>query len=184
MLGRTRTPGGSPRVPDATRVPSTRGVVFVHSCPRALASHVEWALADVLGVPVSLDWSLQPIVGGTLRADVSWTGPAGTAARIVSRLRGWDRLRFEATEEATARTEGERYSVTPTLGVYRAAIGTHGDIQISEERLRGAMARCRSNGEPLEDEIDILLGGPWDVELEPFRTAGEGSPVRWLHQVV
>jgi hypothetical protein len=27
------------------------------------------------------------------------------------------------------------------------------------------------------------MGGPWDRELEPFRFAGEGAPVRWLHQV-
>jgi hypothetical protein len=36
----------------------------------------------------------------------------------------------------------------------------------------------------LEDEIELLLGRPWDDELEPFRYAGEGAPVRWLHQVV
>ena len=29
----------------------TRGVVFVHACPPAIAPHVEWALAGVLGVP-------------------------------------------------------------------------------------------------------------------------------------
>ena len=28
-----------------------------------------------------------------------------------------------------------------------------------------------------------LLGGPWDAELESFRHAGDGAPVRWLHQV-
>ena len=36
----------------------------------------------------------------------------------------------------------------------------------------------------LENEIDKLLGKPWDDELETFRHAGEGAPVRWLHQVV
>ena len=36
----------------------------------------------------------------------------------------------------------------------------------------------------LEVEIDKLLGKPWDDELETFRHAGEGAPVRWLHQVV
>jgi hypothetical protein len=35
----------------------------------------------------------------------------------------------------------------------------------------------------LFDEIDLLLGQPWDDELEPFRHAGDGAPVRWLHQV-
>jgi hypothetical protein len=29
-----------------------------------------------------------------------------------------------------------------------------------------------------------VLGSAWDAELEPFRTAGDGAPVTWLHQVV
>lgn len=174
---------GTRAVPGGARA-TTRGVVFVHSCPRALASHVEWALADVLGTRVDLHWSGQPLVAGALRTDVSWTGPVGTAARIVSALRGWGRLRFEVTEEPTATSEGERYSVTPVLGVYRAQISPHGDLVVSESRLRAAIARAHEIEEPVEDEIDILLGGPWDTELEAFRVAGEGSPVRWLHQVV
>ncbi len=36
----------------------------------------------------------------------------------------------------------------------------------------------------LELEVDKLLGRPWDDELEPFRHAGDGVAVRWLHQVV
>ena len=28
-----------------------------------------------------------------------------------------------------------------------------------------------------------LLGDAWDAELEPFRHAGDGAPVRWLHKV-
>ncbi len=30
----------------------------------------------------------------------------------------------------------------------------------------------------------MILGTAWDAELEPFRRAGDGVPVRWLHQVV
>jgi hypothetical protein len=30
----------------------------------------------------------------------------------------------------------------------------------------------------------MLLGQAWDDELEPFRHAGDGAPVRWLHEVV
>jgi hypothetical protein len=26
-----------------------------------------------------------------------------------------------------------------------------------------------------------MLGQAWDDELEPFRCAAEGAPVRWLH---
>ncbi len=49
------------------------------------------------------------------------------------------------------------------------------------------MLRVEADGDDelaLADEIQLLLGKPWDDELEPFRYAGEGAPVRWLHQVV
>jgi hypothetical protein len=36
-------------------------------------------------------------------------------------------------------------------------------------------------GGSLEEELTLLLGQPWDDELEPFRRAGEGAPVRWLN---
>ena len=174
---------GTHGVPHGARV-QTRGVVFVHSCPRALAAHVEWGLADILGQPVGLDWVPQPVAAGSVRADLCWTGETGTASRIVSTLHGWGRVRFEVTEEPTARSEGERFSVTPGLGIYRAVVGVHGDVQVPEERLRGALARVALHGVTLEDEIATLLGAPWDDELEPFRVAGDGSHVRWLAQVV
>ena len=162
----------------------TRGVVFVHSCPRALAAHVEWALADVLGSRVTLDWIGQPVESGSVRAELSWSAPPGTASRIVSALHAWQKLRVEVTEEPTLTSEGRRYSLTPSLGIFRATTGVHGDIQVPEERLRGAVARAALAGTPVEDEIALLLGTPWDAELEPFRYAGDGTPVRWLHQVV
>lgn len=36
-------------------------------------------------------------------------------------------------------------------------------------------------GGSLEAELSLLLGEPWDAELEPFRHASAGAPVRWLH---
>jgi hypothetical protein len=36
-------------------------------------------------------------------------------------------------------------------------------------------------GGSLEAELGLLLGQPWDDELEPFRQAAAGAPVRWLH---
>lgn len=55
---------------------------------------------------------------------------------------------------------------------------------IPEDRLRAALTRSQHGETDLEAEIAKLLGKPWDDELEPFRYAGEGAPVRWLHQVV
>ena len=163
---------------------SARGVVYIHSAPPALCPHVEWAVGGVLGVSVSLQWTAQPAARGSYRAELSWQGDPGTAARLTSALRGWLHLRFEVTEEPSSGCEGARYSSTPDLGVFHAVTGLHGDVMIPEDRLRATVERAAREGAALTDEIGKLLGQPWDDELETFRWAGEGAPVRWLHQVV
>jgi hypothetical protein len=163
---------------------ATRGVIYVHSAPSALCPHIEWALGGVLGNAVNLEWTPQPAQAGSYRSEYSWLGDAGTAAAIASALRGWNHLRFEITEEPTTSTEGSRYSYTPELGVFHAVTGVHGDIMIPEDRLKAAVVKSALGETTLEIEIDKLLGKPWDDELETFRYAGDGAPVRWLHQVV
>jgi len=163
---------------------TSRGVLYVHSAPRALCPHIEWAVAGVLGARLSLEWISQPAAPGAWRAELSWQGEPGTASTIASALRGWHLLRFEVTEEPSPGHEGARYSSTPELGIFHAVTGVHGDILIPEDRLRTATQRAVRNKSNLGDEIDTLLGKPWDDELEPFRHAGDGAPVRWLHQVV
>ncbi|HEX7739656.1 MAG TPA: DUF3145 domain-containing protein [Marmoricola sp.] len=163
---------------------ATRGVLYVHSAPSALCPHVEWAAGGVLGTAVSLEWTPQPAQAGSYRAEFSYAAESGTAAALASALRGWNHLRFEATEEPTSSTEGARYSYTPELGIFHAVTGVHGDIMIPEDRLKAALVKASLGETTLEIEVDKLLGKPWDEELETFRYAGDGAPVRWLHQVV
>jgi hypothetical protein len=149
-----------------------------------LCPHIEWATGGVLGVAVSLEWTPQAAQAGAYRAEYSWTGDTGTAAALASALRGWNHLRFEVTEEPTGNTEGARFSYTPDLGIFHAVTGLHGDIMIPEDRLKAAVVKAALGDTTLLNEIDKLLGKPWDDELETFRHAGDGAPVRWLHQVV
>ena len=158
------------------------GVLWVHSCPPALCPHVEWAVAGELGSRVSLSWTAQPADPGMLRAESGWRGRPGTAGRIAAALKSWTMLRYEVSEAAGSGTDAERYSVTPALGVYRTMISVNGDIVVGEDRLRALLATA--HGPQLAHGIDALLGSAWDDELEPYREAGEGAPVTWLHQVV
>lgn len=162
----------------------TRGVLYIHSAPSALCPHIEWAVSGVLGVPIDLSWTPQPAAAGAYRAELSWVGEPGSAAAMTSALRGWDHLRFEATEDSSGSAEGSRYSYTPALGVFHAVTGQHGDLMIPEDRLKAAVVKAALGDTTLVHEIDKLLGKPWDDELEAFRHAGDGAPVRWLHQVV
>ncbi len=158
------------------------GVLYIHSCPAALVPHVEWAVAAELGVRASLSWTDQPVAPGTLRAEAGWRGRPGTAGRLAAALRGWSVMRYEVTEEASPGCDGERWSVTPTLGVFRAVTSANGDLMVGEDRLRALLSGAA--GPQLAYGIDALLGGAWDAELEPYRQAGDGAAACWLHQVV
>jgi len=132
-----------------------------------------------------------------LRAELDWQGQPGMAGEITSALAGWNRLRFEVTEEASPGGDAMRFSYTPALGVFSAVTMANGDVLVPENRLRAAMtmaaasvgvARLAHGGaeswdapSALEEELSRLLGEPWDYELEPFRCAADGAPVRWLN---
>lgn len=162
---------------------STRGVVFIHSTPAALCPHITWALESVLGSRVTVEWTAQPLGRRLLRAELSWAGPAGTGARLASGLRGWDDVRYEVTEEPSPGCDGSRWSHTPSLGIHHTWISATGDAVVNEDRLRDVLADADGDAALVLAAIDDLLGAAWDRELEPFRYAGEGAPVRWLHKV-
>lgn len=153
-----------------------RGVVFIHSCPRALVSHVEWAIQRVVSRTRPHEWTNQPVQSGTCRAELNWQGERGSAAAIASALRGFPNLRFEVTEDV-AGGMGERFCFTPTLGIFRAATDASGDLLIGENRLRALL-----DGDDPVAGLRSALGQPWDDELEPFRIAADGQ-VRWLTRV-
>jgi hypothetical protein len=160
----------------------TRGVIYVHSSPLAVSSHVEWAIARVLGAPVRLEWTPQPVEPSARRAQCSWSGATGTGGELAAALRQWPMIRFEVTEEPSPGVDGERFMHVPGRGLFHGTIGASGDIQIGEDRLRSIMASARAP-EALSHALDKALGTAWDAELEPYRYAGDGAPVTLLTRV-
>ncbi|WP_214370165.1 DUF3145 domain-containing protein [Pseudonocardia sp. H11422] len=160
---------------------STRGVVFVHSSPTAVCPHVEWAISGVLGTRVALQWTPQPAVPGQLRAECTWYGPSGSGGALAGALRAWPMLRFEVTEEPSPGVDGERFCYVPSLGLWSGRTSANGDIVVGEDQLRALLTDVPAAQVP--GRVRDLLGSAWDDALEPFRLAGDGAPVTWLHQV-
>jgi hypothetical protein len=180
---------------------TVRGVLQIHSAPPALSPHIEWAVAGIFGVPVKLHWIEQPAAPGSVRTELDWQGRPGTSAEIASALASWNLLRFELSEEASAGCDAVRYSCTTSLGMFSASLSANGDVMVSENRVRAVLTLAASDadgeglgairelhgprhpalGGSLEAELTLLLGDAWDAELEPFRHASAGAPVRWLH---
>ena len=158
--------------------PRARGVVFIHSAPKALCPHLEWAVGRSLGRPVHFAWTEQPVLPGARRAAFPWEGYAGTGALISSAIRGWEHLRFEVTEEPTATSLGGRWMHTPDLGIHHSQMDAAGSITVPEERIRAAMDLV--DPQEMRRELDLALGTEWDDELEVFRTAGDDDPIAWF----
>lgn len=147
------------------------GVIFIHSCPPALAQHVAWTLSSALGEPVRPLWTEQPVHAGTVRAELEWKGDAGSAARIASAMLGWSDLRFEITEDTARGRDAVRYVHTPSLGIFYTLIDSAGNAMVSEDRIKYAMGVAGGDVDELERELRLALGVAWDDELEPYRAA-------------
>jgi len=160
-----------------------RGVFSVHSSPRALCPHIEWAAGIILGHAVNFKWADQPVALGLRRTEFYWEGPQGTGAELASSLRGWDTVRFEITEDPSPGFDGTRWMHTPDLGIGTVQTDSVGNIVVPEDRVRSAMSTAGTNAIDLHRELRQLLGQAWDDELEPFRHASDFAPVVWLHKV-
>lgn len=163
--------------------PQARGVILIHSAPRALCPHLEWAVGRALGRAVSFDWSDQPVLAGSRRAEFYWEGASGTGAALATAIRGWEHLRFEVSEDPTPRSDGGRWLHTPGLGIHYAQTDSAGNIVIGEDRIRYAIDVAAGDAGDLQRELAVALGSAWDDELEVFRHAGDQSSVVWLHKV-
>jgi hypothetical protein len=129
-----------------------------------------------------MEWTAQPADHNALRSECQWSGHVGTAGELASALKAWSMIRFEVTEEATPGVDGERIAYVPGRGIHRSTMSANGDVLVCESRLRGLLATATAP-EALAHGLEKLLGTAWDMELEPYRYAGEGAPVTWLHQV-
>lgn len=161
----------------------TRGVVFIHSAPKAVSPHIEWAVGRAIGSPVNFEWRTQPLLPDFVRTEFEWQGPFGAGSLIASSLLGWQGIRFEVTETGEAGNSGERWIFTPSLGTFHVHTDEVGNYLVTENRLRSVVEESSNDAFAMRDEIDRILGGPWDRELETFRSAENGASVTWLHRV-
>lgn len=160
------------------------GMITIHSAPRALTPHLEWAVSGVLGVAARFRWSQQPAGEQRLvRATARWTGGEDTGPALATALRGFEELRYEIVQDQSAATEGARWMHTPALGIFYCPIDLAGNTLVPENRITAAMDAHRGDPRALRAALDLALGSSWDEELEAFRELTADLPVRHLHAV-
>ena len=163
----------------ARRSGRVSGWVEIFSAPNALHQHIQWSIAQILGIDIALQWNNQPLVPGSGQCRLRFSGVPGIAGRLAHALAGWHYLRFDISEEASTGCDGSRYLATPALGLFHGTVGGNGDLYLSENRIRAVVDSALRNGRDVEDSLEEALGKSWEEELAPFRIGQEG--MRWLH---
>lgn len=161
---------------------TARGMVYIHSAPKALCPHIEWAIGRALGDAAPLRWDDQPVLPGARRTEHAWFGEPGSGAALASALRGWPDVRFEVTEHASAEVDAGRWMHTPSLGIAYTPTDQVGNALVTEDRLRYAMEISGRDVEALHRELRQAMCEDWDAELEAFRHASDAASIIWLHK--
>ena len=138
---------------------TNRGFLSIHSCPMALIRHVEWSIESILG-RVQIDWRTQPLDAGTQRTQLEWRANKDSSSELASALKSWHYLRFEITYG------NQMFRHTPDLGMHRSQIDEIGNIVITENQIKFALAK---SDDAMRNALDVALGTEWEVELERFR---------------
>ena len=145
---------------------AVRGQLTIHSAPSALRSHIDWALAELLGSSLVPHWTPQMLKAGTFKATISWRDREGVAAAIASALRSWHYIYFEVIEDTN--DGGELFRFTPELGIHRALTDLTGAVVMSENQINLVLANSFDE-ESIRAGLALIIGTDWENELERFR---------------
>ena len=144
-----------------------RGFLTIHSAPSALRHHIDWAIQAVLGNWVKPTWNTQPLIPGSYRTQIEFRDRQGAAAELASSLRSWHYLNFEVIENSD--NGGELFRCTPELGIHRAIVDQTGAVILTENQLSTVLKNAFDE-ESIREAISLLLGNPWELELDRFRS--------------
>lgn len=159
---------------------SVKASLRIYACPKVLCSPTEWELSKIFQQKMNLNWTSQPLLSNYFYSEMCWSNKLDYAPRIVSSLASWSKLRFEVIQLPSKDNLGQRFSVTPDLGIFRADINSFGETLLTETRILTALTRTIQENTSVEQELDFMLGKPWDIDLEPFRNYQLDSNVKWM----
>ena len=154
------------RLTRASKALAVRGQLTIHSAPSALRSHIDWALAELLGSSLAPHWTPQMLKAGTFKTVITWRDCEGVAAAITSALRSWHYIYFEVIEDTN--DGGELFRFTPELGIHRALTDLTGAVVMSENQVDSVLANSFDE-ESIRAGLALIIGNDWEIELERFR---------------
>jgi hypothetical protein len=149
-----------------------------YSCTPSLGtfSAVTSANGDVL-IPEGRLRAAMTLASASAAPAAATSGPAPFGSATLGSVADIAAFMPAAGPAATRSESASGHDAVTSLGVVDGGLPADGISGLRDSR----GPRHPALGGSLEAELRLLLGQPWDDELEPFRHAAAGAPVRWLH---
>lgn len=141
------------------------GQIHLHSVPVSVVSHLQWTIESIVTIAAPWVWQPQPQIPKSQVSQQLFRTSIDQLPKLVSTLFEFPNLYAEVIREPIAIGLGERWLITPKLGIKRLDINEFGNAIVDENQLRLAL----SDEQELAERISWLIGEPWERELEPLR---------------
>jgi hypothetical protein len=141
------------------------GQLSIYAAPMSVVSHLQWSIESIITLASPWSWQPQPLIPKSQSCSLPFRTTIDNLPRLVSALYEFPNLYAEVVRDPINGGLGERWLITPNLGLRRLDINEFGDAVVDENQLRSAIAA----GEQLLEKLSWLIGEPWERELEPLR---------------
>lgn len=141
------------------------GQLHLYSVPMSVVSHLQWTIESIVTISAPWSWKTQPLIPKTQFSQLPFRTNIDQLPKLVSALYEFPNLFAEVVREPFGNGSGERWLITPNLGLKRLDINELGEVIIDENQIRTAI----TSGKDLPAQLAWLIGEPWEAELEPLR---------------
>ena len=141
------------------------GQLSVYAAPVSVVSHLQWSIESIITLAAPWSWQPQPLIPKTQFCSLPFRTTIDNLPKLVSTLHEFPNLFAEVIRDPVSLGLGERWLITPNLGLRRLDINEIGEVVLDENQIRAALAEPQD----LPGKLAWLIGEPWEKELEPLR---------------
>ena len=152
------------------------GQLSIYAAPMSVVSHLQWSVESLITLAAPWQWQPQPLIPKSQSCSLPFRTSIDNLPKLVSTLFEFPNIFAEVLRDPINGGLGERWLITPSLGLRRLDINEFGDAVVDENQLRSAIAA----GGDLAAQLGWLIGEPWERELEPLRISPVMTNARLL----
>jgi len=149
------------------------GYLYLHAVPVSVVSHLQWIVESMLTLSAPWSWTNQPLIPKSQKTFLTFRCNLDSLPKLVSALYEFPNLFAEVIREPVSFGLGERWMITPVLGIKRVDTNELGNVVLDESVVLDSINT--QDPTQIPERLAWAIGRPWDQALEPLRIASAAT---------